>query len=83
MKTSIGKKRSRDEAAGSAQGSKPATSPPAPESEQRVEEIQGEDLRPAGAGEQRFPLGEGDGHVARHRGRSIPVGAEYGPDTNQ
>jgi hypothetical protein len=31
---------------------------PAPESEQRVEEIQGEDRRPAGAGEQRFPPGE-------------------------
>jgi hypothetical protein len=30
MKTSVGKKRSRDEAAGSAQGSTPPTSPPRP-----------------------------------------------------
>jgi hypothetical protein len=47
---------------------------PAPESEQRVEDVQGEDRRLAGAVEQRFPPGKGDGHVAHHHGRPVPEG---------
>jgi hypothetical protein len=43
-----------------------------------VEEIQVEDRRSAGLGEQRVPAGEGDGHVARCHGRSIPN--EENPD---
>jgi hypothetical protein len=43
MKTTAGKKRSREEAAGSAGGSTLPVSPPAPKSKQGVEEIQSED----------------------------------------
>jgi predicted Zn-dependent protease len=50
MKTGAGKKRTRDEVDGSAQGSMPYLSP-VPESEQRVEEIEGKDRRLACAGE--------------------------------
>jgi hypothetical protein len=49
---------------------------PAPESEQRVEEIQGEDRRLAGASEQRFHPGKGDKHVARRRERPVLDGEE-------
>jgi hypothetical protein len=42
MKTTGGKKRSQEEAAGSGGGSTPPVSP-APESQQRVEEIEGQD----------------------------------------
>jgi hypothetical protein len=47
-----------------------------------VKEIQGEDRRLAGVGEQWFPQGKGDGHVARRRGGPIPDGKEPRRDPN-
>jgi hypothetical protein len=81
MKTSIGKKRSRDEATGSAQVSTLPTSPSRLNPNKEWKD-QGEDQRPAGAGQQRFPPGKGNGHVVRHRGRSITNGEEPRRDPN-
>jgi hypothetical protein len=71
-----GKKRSRDEATGSAQGSTPPTSPPLPNpnKEWKKSEAKTEDL--LALVNNGFPPGEGDGHVVRRRGRSIPNGEE-------
>jgi hypothetical protein len=55
MKIGAEKKRSRDEAAGSAKGSTPPTSPVRPNPNKEWKKIQGEDRRPVGVGEQRFP----------------------------
>jgi hypothetical protein len=78
MKTSAGKKRSRDEAAGSAQGSTPPTSPPRPNpnKEWKKSKAKTEDLLAlVNSG---FLRGKGDGHVARRRGRPDPM--EKNPD---